>query len=100
MPFTEKNEELVKAIDDSLSGFRILANANQLHYLLVKILTSSQQFSKSRVSYAKTFGGLMSVQNGSSFVSQIAMLTHAGILYFNLERCPHHNIFPLSFLQV
>ncbi|EQC77667.1 ABC transporter ATP-binding/membranespanningprotein - multidrug resistance [Streptococcus sp. HSISM1] len=25
----------------------------------------------------------MSVQNGTSFVSQIAMLTHAGVLYFN-----------------
>lgn len=81
--FTEKNEELVKAIDDSLSGYRFLANANQLHFLLVKILSSSSKFSKSRVSYAKTFGGLMSVQNGTSFVSQIAMLTHAGVLYFN-----------------
>ena len=30
--FTEKNEELVKAIDDSLSGFRMLSNANQLHF--------------------------------------------------------------------
>ena len=80
--FTEKNEELVKAIDDSLNGFRMLSNANQLHYLLVKILSRSEKFSKSRVSYAKTFGGLMSVQNGTSFVSQIAMLTHSGILYF------------------
>ena len=76
------NEELVKAIDDSLNGFRMLSNANQLHYLLVKILSRSEKFSKSRVSYAKTFGGLMSVQNGTSFVSQIAMLTHSGILYF------------------
>lgn len=83
LAFTEKNEELVKAIDDSLSGYRLLSNANQLHYLLVKILASSGKFSQSRVSYAKTFGGLMSVQNGTSFVSQIAMLTHAGILYFN-----------------
>ena len=59
--FTEKNEELVKA----------------------KILSYSKKYSKSRVSYSKTFGGLMSVQNGTSFVSQIAMLTHAGVLYFN-----------------
>lgn len=81
--FTEKNEELVKAIDDSLSGFRMLSNANQLHFLLVKILSYSKKYSRSRVSYSKTFGGLMSVQNGTSFVSQIAMLTHAGILYFN-----------------
>lgn len=81
--FTEKNEELVKAIDDSLSGFRMLSNANQLHFLMVKILSYSKKYSKSRVSYSKTFGGLMSVQNGTSFVSQIAMLTHAGVLYFN-----------------
>ena len=81
--FTEKNEELVKAIDDSLSGFRMLSNANQLHFLLVKILSYSKKYSRSRVSYSKTFGGLMSVQNGTSFVSQIAMLTHSGILYFN-----------------
>ena len=81
--FTEKNEELVKAIYDSLSGFRMLSNANQLHFLMVKILSYSKKYSKSRVSYSKTFGGLMSVQNGTSFVSQIAMLTHAGVLYFN-----------------
>ncbi|MBJ8349287.1 ATP-binding cassette domain-containing protein [Streptococcus zalophi] len=80
--FTEKNEELVQAIDDVLSGYRNLSNANKIGFMTRKIMNFSHQYANAKIDYAKSLGGLMSVQNGTSFISQIVILIHSGVLYF------------------
>lgn len=82
LTFTEKNEELVQAIDDVLKGYRNLINTNKGYFITSNIVTYAEKYSQSRIEYAKTLGGLMAVQNGTSFISQITVLLHAGILYF------------------
>ena len=80
--FSEKNEELVQAVDDVLLGYRNLKNNNKISFMTSKIINFANRYSVAKINYAKTLGGLMAVQNGTSFISQIAILIHAGCLYF------------------
>ena len=79
--FSEKNEELVQAVDDVLSGYRNLKNNNMISFMTSKIINFANRYSVAKINYAKTLGGLMAVQNGTSFISQITILIHAGCLY-------------------
>ncbi|MFC3928333.1 ATP-binding cassette domain-containing protein [Streptococcus caprae] len=85
--FTQKNEALIHQISNRLSGFRILLGANKLDHIEQTILHSGDQYASSKISYAKTFGQMMALQNGTSFISQIAMIVQAGIL-FSLHLVP------------
>lgn len=79
--FSEKNEELVQSIDDVLSGYRNLENSNKVSYMIQKIIVFGTNYMNARIDYSKTLGGLMATQNGTSFISQIVILMHAGVLY-------------------
>lgn len=79
--FSEKNEELVQSIDDVLSGYRNLENSNKVSYMTQKIIVFGTNYMNARIDYSKTLGGLMATQNGTSFISQIVILMHAGLLY-------------------
>lgn len=79
--FSEKNEELVQSIDDVLSGYRNLENSNKVSYMTQKIIVFGTNYMNARIDYSKTLGGLMATQNGTSFISQIVILMHSGVLY-------------------
>ncbi|WP_303972143.1 ABC transporter ATP-binding protein [Streptococcus merionis] len=85
--FTQKNEALLNQISDVLSGYTVLLGANKLHHIGQKISQCGTAYADSKVSYAKTFGNMMAIQNGTSFISQIAIIAQAGFLY-SLHRVP------------
>lgn len=79
--FSQKNEALLAVISQTLRSFPILYGAGRLGELQARVREPEQAYAHSRVAYQTVFGQFLAVQNGLSFLSQLAILTQASLLF-------------------
>lgn len=79
--FSQRNEALLAVISQTLRGFPVLYGAGRLGQLQSRVREPEQGYAQSRIAYQTVFGQFMALQNGLSFLSQLAILTQASLLF-------------------
>lgn len=79
--FSQKQEALLAVITQTLKAFPLFYGAGRLGQLQERVREPQQAYAHSRVAYQSLFGQFLAVQNGLSFLSQLAILTQASLLF-------------------
>ncbi|QAS69547.1 ABC transporter ATP-binding protein [Oenococcus sicerae] len=79
---TESNEKLMSEIEDVLEGFNALFMLNARDLIVSKTVAASKKSNQTAENYSNIFARMMAIVNGLSIVSQVIVLSQAGLLIF------------------